>query len=95
MLNSDDNIESGTDQPSGEVVVEACTRFHDTICGCKPGYWREEGKVGNCQKVSPCEPRYGVMKMVVKNYRYGVIAVEMLDLCKTKFSFVETGGPLS
>ncbi|XP_052800463.1 tumor necrosis factor receptor superfamily member 11B-like isoform X2 [Mya arenaria] len=54
---------TGTDQPSGEVVVEACTRFHDTICGCKPGYWREEGKVGNCQKVSPCEPRYGVMKM--------------------------------
>ncbi|XP_052802624.1 tumor necrosis factor receptor superfamily member 16-like [Mya arenaria] len=53
---------TGTDQPSGEAVAEACTRLHDTICECKSGYWRE-GNVGACQKVLPCEPGYGVMKL--------------------------------
>ncbi|XP_052802022.1 tumor necrosis factor receptor superfamily member 16-like [Mya arenaria] len=52
-----------TDQPSGEVLVEACTPSHNTICGCKPGYWREEGKVGDCQEVSQCELRYGVKQI--------------------------------
>ncbi|XP_052801105.1 tumor necrosis factor receptor superfamily member 5-like isoform X2 [Mya arenaria] len=49
------------DRTTGEVA-EACTRFHDTICECKPGYWREES-VGDCQKVSQCETGYGVNKM--------------------------------
>ncbi|XP_052798317.1 tumor necrosis factor receptor superfamily member 5-like [Mya arenaria] len=52
---------TGNDQTTGEVA-EACTRFHDTRCECKPGYWREES-VGDCQEVSPCEPGYGVKKM--------------------------------
>ncbi|XP_052800983.1 uncharacterized protein LOC128231820 isoform X2 [Mya arenaria] len=48
---------------SREVVVEACTRFRNTKCDCKLGYWREEGIVGDCRKVSPCKPSYGVKKM--------------------------------
>ncbi|XP_052800965.1 tumor necrosis factor receptor superfamily member 11B-like isoform X2 [Mya arenaria] len=50
------------DQPSGVIVAEACTRSHDTKCGCKPGFWREES-VGDCQEVSPCMPGHGVKKM--------------------------------
>ncbi|XP_052797562.1 tumor necrosis factor receptor superfamily member 11B-like [Mya arenaria] len=53
----------GNNQPSGEVMAEACTRLHDTKCECKPGYWREKGRVGDCREVSPCKPRYGVKKI--------------------------------
>ncbi|XP_052800918.1 tumor necrosis factor receptor superfamily member 5-like [Mya arenaria] len=53
----------GNDKESGEVVAEACTRFHDTKCECKLGYWREERIVGYCREVSPCKPSYGVKKM--------------------------------
>ncbi|XP_052802148.1 tumor necrosis factor receptor superfamily member 11B-like isoform X1 [Mya arenaria] len=53
----------GNYKESREVVAEACTGFHDTICECKAGYWREEGIVGDCREVSPCEPRYGVKKL--------------------------------
>ncbi|WAR01911.1 TNR1B-like protein [Mya arenaria] len=53
----------GNDKESGEVVAEACTRFHDTKCECKLGYWREKGIVGDCREVSPCKPGYGVKKM--------------------------------
>ncbi|XP_052800989.1 tumor necrosis factor receptor superfamily member 16-like isoform X1 [Mya arenaria] len=52
----------GNYKESREVVVKECTRFNDTKCECKPGYWRE-GQVGDCREVSPCEPGYGVKKI--------------------------------
>ncbi|XP_052801110.1 tumor necrosis factor receptor superfamily member 11B-like [Mya arenaria] len=53
----------GNDQPSGEILKEACSRFNDTKCECKPGCYREEGQVGDCRGVSPCMPGYGVKKL--------------------------------
>ncbi|XP_052801116.1 tumor necrosis factor receptor superfamily member 16-like isoform X2 [Mya arenaria] len=53
----------GTYKESGEVVADSCTRFQNTKCICKPGYWRENGIVGDCREVSPCLPGFGVKEL--------------------------------
>ncbi|XP_052820924.1 tumor necrosis factor receptor superfamily member 5-like [Mya arenaria] len=53
----------GNHKESREVVAAECTRFHDTKCQCIEGYWREEGRVGDCRSVSPCKQGYGVKKL--------------------------------